>query len=159
MISTPRITVTDRAPARVACQRYTGPLGEPLGRFWRVIVMPWLAEHGLLDCPRYGIMLDALRLVPSEPCRYDACIELPPGLSLPDAAEITIPGGRYAVSTFKGTSAQIGVAWSAFVSAVLAQGRLDPRRHPFEHYPRGSTFDARTGLFSCELCLPLASED
>ena len=158
MISAPRVTVTERPPVRVACQRYTGPFGEPLGRFWRVIVMPWLAEHGLLDCPRYGVTLDDPRTTPVDQCRYDVCVELPPGLSLPDGTETTIPGGRYAVSSFKGTSAQIGVAWNGFVMAALAHGKPDPQRHPYEHYPRGAAFDARTGLFSCELCLPLLED-
>lgn len=143
---------------RVACQRYCGPLGEPLSRFWRVIVMPWLAEHGLLDCPRYGVTLDDPRLTPSDRVRYDACVELPPGLSLPDGVEATIAGGRHAVTSFKGTSAQIGVAWSVFVAAALAHGKPDPRRHAYEHYPRGAVFDSRTGLFGCELCLPLVEE-
>lgn len=155
----PRITVTERPPARVAAQRYTGPLGEPLGRFWRVIVMPWLAEHGLLDCPRYGVSLDDPRVTPPDRCRYDVCVELPAGLTLPDATETTIAGGRYAVSSFKGTSAQIGAAWNHFATAVLVHGKPDPRRHPYEHYPRGAGFDSRTGMFSCELCFPLLDAD
>ena len=96
---------------------------------------------------------------PPEKCRYDACVELPRGLTLPDAGETTIPGGRYAVTHFKGTGAEIGAAWGAFVGAALADpaNRLDPARHPFEHYPRGACFDVKTGVFSCELCLPLGS--
>ena len=31
------------------------------------------------------------------------------------------------------------------------------QRHPFEHYPRGAFFDAKTGVFACELCLPIGS--
>ena len=27
-------------------------------RFWRNTVAPWLADHGLVDCPRYGVTLD-----------------------------------------------------------------------------------------------------
>lgn len=158
MITAPRITVAERSPVRVSCQRYTGPFGEPLGRFWRVIVTPWLAEHGLLDCPRYGVTLDDPRVTPPDQCRYDVCVELPPGLSLPDAPEATIPGGLYAISSFKGTSSQIGIAWNTFVTAALAHGKPDPRRHLYEHYPRGAAFDARTGLFGCELCLPLLEE-
>ena len=70
-----------------------------------------------------------------------------------------MPGGRYAVTHFKGTSAEIGAAWGAFVAATLADAanRLDAQRHPYEHYPRGASFDAKTGVFSCELCLPLGS--
>ena len=82
-----------------------GRFGEPLSRFWRSQVWPWLAEHGLLDCPRFGVSLDDPSRTPPEKCRYDACVELPSGLTLPDTPETTIAGGRYAVTHFKGTGA------------------------------------------------------
>jgi AraC family transcriptional regulator len=152
-----KIVIADRHPVKVACMRYTGPSGEPLGRFWRGRVSPWLADHGLIDCPRYGISLDNPMDTPPEKCRYDACVELPPGLTLPDAPEATIPGGQYAITFFKGTGADIGGAWGAFVGECLAKPtyRVDPQRLPFEHYPRGAAFDARTGVFTCELCMPV----
>lgn len=152
-----KITLTERQPVKVACLRYTGPLGEPLGRFWRGTVTPWLADHGLVDCPRYGVTLDDPRMTPPERCRYDACVELPPGLALPEASETIIAGGRYAITHFKGTGAQIGTAWRDFVVTAQAGAghRPDPLRHPFEHYPRGASYDTRTGVFGCELCLPV----
>ena len=151
------VEVVERQPARVACLRYTGPLGEPLTRFWRKSVTPWLADHGLVDCPRYGVTLDNPMRTPPEKCRYDACVELPPGLSLPDIVEATIAGGRYAVTRFKGSGADIGAAWGAYVGESLAGGvQLDPSRLPLEYYPRGAVFDVRTGLFACELWLPVS---
>ncbi|HEU4778340.1 MAG TPA: GyrI-like domain-containing protein [Steroidobacteraceae bacterium] len=154
-----KIEITVRQPVEVAYLRYTGPFGEPLGRFWRATVTPWLAEHGMLDCPRYGVTLDDPKSTPAEDCRYDACVELPAGMTLPDAGNTTIAGGRYAVTYFKGTSAEIGAAWGAFVAATLGNpaNRLDSARCAFERYPRGVLFDAKTGVFACELCLPLAS--
>jgi AraC family transcriptional regulator len=152
-----KIAICERPPTRVAYLRYTGPFGEPLLRFWRATVAPWLADHGLLDCPRFGVALDDPHETAPERCRYDACVELPHGLRLPDAEEGTIPGGRYAIANFKGTGTEIGRAWDAFVEqALLEGGQVDERRHPYEHYPRGASFDARTGTFSCELCLPLS---
>ena len=154
-----RILIVERQPVKVAYQRYTGPFGEPLGRFWRCTVTPWLADNGLLDCPRYGVALDNPMNTLPDKCRYDACVELPPGLDLPDADQTTIPGGRYATTHFRGTGAEMGSAWGAFLVAALADpvNRLDMQRNPFEHYPRGASFDAKTGIFSCELCLPLGS--
>jgi AraC family transcriptional regulator len=154
-----KIQIAERQPVKVACLRYTGPGGEPVGRFWRATVAPWLADHGLLDCPRYGVSLDNPGTTPPDKCRYDACVELPRGLSLPDVAETTIAGGRYAVTHFKGTSAEIGAAWGAFVAATLADATnaADVQRPAHEHYPRGASFDLKTGEFSCELCLPLGS--
>jgi AraC family transcriptional regulator len=120
--------------------------------------MPWLAGHDMLDCPRYGVTLDNPMNTSPDKCRYDACVELQPGMTLPDGFEITIAGGRYAVTHFKGTGVGIGAAWGAFISAALSNSvnRLDSSRPAFEHYPRGALFEAKTGVFSCELCLPLS---
>jgi AraC family transcriptional regulator len=153
-----KIEIAVRQPVKAGCLRYTGPSGEPLGRFWRITVMPWLADHGLLDCPRYGVALDNPMNTPPDKCRYDACVELPRGIDLPDAEQTTIAGGRYAITYFKGTNAAIGAAWAAFVAATLADAATpDAQRHPYEHYPRGASFDVKTGVFSCELCLPVGS--
>jgi AraC family transcriptional regulator len=150
------IETVDRKPVRVAARRYVGPYGEPLGKFWRKVVTPWLADNGLVDCPRYGVPLDDPSSTPAEQCRYDCCVELPPGLTVGDASERAIPGGRYAVTRFKGTGAQIGAAWDGFAGACMTSGMtMDGARPAFEHYPRGATFDSKTGVFACELCFPL----
>jgi AraC family transcriptional regulator len=151
------IETVDRKPVRVAARRYVGPYGEPLGKFWRNVVTPWLADNGLVDCPRFGVPLDNPASTPPELCRYDCCVELPPGLPVGDATERTIPGGKYAATRFKGTSAQIGAAWEGFVRGCLSSGMTgDSARFAFEHYPRGATHDPKTGVFGCELCFPLA---
>jgi AraC family transcriptional regulator len=154
-----KITVIERQPVQVAYLRYTGPFGEPLTRFWRANVAPWLADNGLVDCPRYGVALDNPRETPPGKCRYDACVELPAGLTLPDAAQATIPGGKYAVTPFKGSGADIGKAWDEFMVALLEDPAtaVDNTRYPLEHHPRGASYDTRTGVFACELCLPLTS--
>jgi AraC family transcriptional regulator len=153
-----KIDVLERAPARVAYLRYVGAYGEPLGRFWRGTVSGWLADHGLLDCPRYGIALDDPRNTPAEQCRYDACVELPDGLGVPDAQELTVAGGRYAVTFFKGRAFEMSAAWSAFAKICIARGlATDTTRPPFEHYPRGAGFDAKTGVFVCLLCVPVVA--
>ena len=154
-----RIVITERPPVRVAYLRYTGPFGEPIGRFWRGTVTPWLAEHGMLDCPRFGVALDNPMNTPPEKCRYDACVALPRDMTLPDAGQTIIPGGSYAITNFKGTGAEIGAAWSQFIAAALdnTANSVDPARCPFEHYPRGALFDTKTGVIMCELCLPVGS--
>ncbi len=153
-----KIRIAERPPVRVAYMRYTGPFGERHGRFWRGAVAPWLADHGLVDCPRYGVTLDDPMTTPPDQCRYDACVELPAGVTLPDAGETTIRGGSYAITSFKGSGADIGAAWGGFVAEFLANPahRIDHTRPAFEHYPRGACFDPRTGTFACELCLPVA---
>jgi AraC family transcriptional regulator len=150
-----RIDLVERPAVRVACLRYTGPSGAPLIRFWRGTVAPRLADHGLIDCPRYGVSRDDPATTRPDDCRYDACVQLPPGLSMPDAEEMVIDGGRYAITHFKGPGAELGAAWGAFLRECEATARRDDSRPPFEHYPRGSHYDARTGILACELCLPV----
>lgn len=153
-----KIDVVERQQVPVACLRYTGPFGEAVGKFWRNTVRPWLADQGLLDCPRYGVALDDPLTTPADQCRYDACVELPPGLTVPGSRQATIAGGRYAVTHFKGTAVQIGAAWGAFMHECAARSlAVDATRPPFERYPRGASLDAKTGVFACELCLPLGS--
>jgi AraC family transcriptional regulator len=152
-----KVDIAERPPVEVFYLRYTGPCGEPLGKFWRTTVAAWLADHGLLDCPRYGVTLDSPMKTPPEKCRYDCCVEIPAGLRPPDAEEKTIPGGRYAVTHFKGAGAGIGAAWTSFLDEVTKTRQVDGTRLPFEHYPRGASFDARTGVFACELCIPVGS--
>ena len=150
-----KIDIVERDPVRVACLRYTGPFGEPLGRFWRSKVTPWLAEHDLMDCPRYGVSIDDPTHTPPEACRYDACVTLPPGLTLPEVAQATIAGGSYAVTCFSGNATRVGAAWTAFFTAATVHGiRRDGSRLLVEHYPRGAAYDPRTGVFACELCIP-----
>jgi AraC family transcriptional regulator len=151
-----KIDIVERAPARVAYLRYTGPFGEPLERFWRRTVLPWLAEHDVVDCPRYGVSIDDPTNTPQAQCRYDACVELPQGLSLPDLAQATVAGGTYAVTCFKGGGCEIGAAWTSFLNGAVARGLVrDAGRPLIEHYPRGAAFEHRTRTFGCELCVPL----
>ena len=151
-----RIDVVERRPVRVVYWRHTGPYGAAIGKFWRGTVAPTLAEHGLIDCPRYGVILDDPKHTTPEICRYDACVQLPSGLSLADTAETTISGGQYAVTSFKGRGTDIGAAWDAFLGAFGDDHAYcaDPMRPLFEHYPRGAFHDPRSGVFACELCLP-----
>ena len=154
-----KIDVIDRLPVEVARLRYTGPFGEPISKFWRTTVTPWLMQHELRDCPRYGVSLDNPRDTSPEKCRYDACVENTRGLTLDGAEPGTIAGGRYAVTNFKGSGSTIGDAWGALIGEAMANPswRIDPERPPFEHYPRGAAVDAKTGVFSCQLFLPLSS--
>jgi hypothetical protein len=52
----------------------------------------------------------------------------------------------------------VSSAWGAFGETVVANpvNRLDDSRPAFEHMPRGAWCDNRTGVFCCELCLPVA---
>jgi AraC family transcriptional regulator len=153
------VRLIDRQPVSVAYLRHLGPYGETIGEFWGNTVYPWLATNGLLGRPRYGISHDEPSVVDPSQCRYDACAEVEPNFVVAgNAQKTTLPGGRYAVLGFKGSSAEIGAAWNALLRDWLPSSGLQLDARPcFEHYPTDSTYDAETGTFSCEICIPVVA--
>jgi AraC family transcriptional regulator len=151
------VRLIDRQPTTIAYRRYVGPYGDPVSQFWQKTVYPWLAANGLLEQPRYGISHDDPGITAPEQCRYDAGVEVPPQL-VPsgNAFKTTIPGGRYAARSFKGTAAVIAEAWTAVLRDWLPSSGLQLDARPcFEYYPKGSTYDPATGVFECEICIPV----
>jgi len=152
------VQIIERPPTRVACMRHTGPYGEPTGRFWQQQVAPWMATDGLMGRARYGISHDDPSVTEPSLCRYDACVQVDEGYVPSGGALITmLPGGRYAVMPFKGNGAEIFVAWRRLLGEWLPSSRLQLDMRPcFEHYPVGSSYDASSGVFDCEICMPVA---
>ena len=152
------VTLMDRTATPVVYLRRTGPYDDGLPRFWMQTVYPWLAENGLLDRPRYGISHDDPGITDPRQCRYDACAEAPAGFQ-PSRGTLTtiLPGGRYAVLKYAGDLAHIGGAWNALLRDWLPASGLQLDARPcFEHYPHASGFDSRTGMITCEICIPVA---
>jgi len=152
------VRLIDRAPVRMAYLRYEGAYGPALGRFWAESFNPWLATQNLGAVARFGIGHDDPSLVPPEQCRYDAGVAVPEGWMPNGGAIVTeLPGGRYAALGFEGTAAEIGAAWAALMGQWLPSSGLQLDARPcFEHYGPASKFDVKTGVFDCELCIPVA---
>ena len=151
------VRLIERQPTSVAYLRHLGPYGPPVLQFWMETVYPWLLTNGLLDQPRYGISHDDPDITAPEQCRYDACAEVPPQfVSSGKALKTTIPGGRYAVMSFQGTVKDIEHAWTALLRDWLPSSGLQLDARPcFEHYPKGSGYNPQTGVFACEICIPV----
>ena len=152
------VQLIDREPVSIAYLRHVGPYGQPILQFWQATVYPWLLENGLLDRPRYGISHDDPGITEAKHCRYDAGVEVPTQfVTSGNAMKTTLPGGRYATTRFEGTVEQIGDAWAALLRDWLPASGLQLDARPcFEHYPKGSSFDPKTGVFDCEICIPVA---
>ena len=152
-----RIDVVERPAVRVACMHYTGPPGEPLGRFWRGTVAPWLAEHGLVDCPRYGVSRDDPMSTPPEQCRYDAAVQIGVGLRTgPDVQVMDYEGGDYACMHFVGTGPEIAAAWAQMgAPGQIPDGWEWEPRAALEIYDEDFAVDPATGRFPCWLCIPI----
>ncbi len=151
------VKVVDFPATRVAFLRNVGPLGTSVGAFWGNTVFPWLATNGLADKPRFGIGLDNPSVTPPEKCRYDACVEVPEDfVAKPPAGINVLPQGRYAVRSFKGTAGDIGAAWNEVFRDWLPSSAMQMDERPMiEYYPGGSSVDAKTGIFECELWVPV----
>ena len=152
-----KVELIDRQPTTVAYLRHVGPYGAPIMTFWQKTVYPWMATSGLLQQPRYGISHDDPTITAPQQCRYDAACEVPPALTtLGNALKTTIPGGKYAALSFKGTVAGIEEAWTAMLRDWLPSSGLQlDSRTMFEYYPQGSSYDPATGVFDCKLCVPV----
>lgn len=152
-----KVKLIDRQATDVVYLRHLGPYGEPVSLFWQNTVYPWMLTNGLLGQVRYGISHDDPGITAPEKCRYDACIEVPAQfVASGKAFKTTIAGGRYAVLGFKGPIAEVERAWTALLRDWLPSSGLQLDARPcFEHYPKGSAFDAKSGIFDCEICVPV----
>ncbi|MCU6434227.1 AraC family transcriptional regulator [Undibacterium sp. Jales W-56] len=152
-----KVELVEFAPARIAYLRQIGPYGATIGQFWSQVFHPWLQAQGIPASPMYGLSHDDPSITPPEKCRYDAAIEVRQEFVATGKAMLTtLPGGRYAVAKFIGTSQEIGDAWvELFKGWLPASGMLCDDRPCFERYPVGSRVDPVTGVFDCELCIPV----
>jgi AraC family transcriptional regulator len=153
-----KVKVIERSPVRVAYLRHVGPYGQPLSEFWQRKVYPWMAANDQLGQPRYGISLDDPTITAASKCRYDACVEVRGRITVPgDSQTTTIPGGQYAVTAFRGTVDQIGGVWDAMLREWMPGSGMQLDARPFlEYYPTDSSFDPKTGVFTCDIAIPVA---
>ena len=151
------VTLIDMPPTPVAYHRHTGPYGEPVLAFWMDRVAPWMAENDLFGRIRYGIAHDDPTIGEPATCRYDAAVSADAGEVLSGQPMRTVlPGGRYACSRFQGTVTEIDAAWQRLLGGWLPASGLQVDARPLlEHYPLDAGFDAVTGVFDCQLCVPV----
>ena len=154
-----KVTLIDREPTPVVYLRHIGPYGAPIGTFWRDVVAPWMQTNGLVGRTRFGISHDDPAITAPEKCRYDACVEAPADFVGTGPYQHTvIPGGKYASARFSGTTSDIAEAWQALLRDWLpASGMQLDSRPFFEYYDTTAKFDPRTGVFECDLCIPVAA--
>jgi len=66
-----------------------------------------------------------------------------------------IPGGRFAIAQFNGTAHDIQGAWDRVFAAWLPDSGYQPDDRPCVEVYQGRNFDEKTGIFRCELGLPV----
>jgi AraC family transcriptional regulator len=152
-----KVTIVDRHPAPVAYLRHVGPYGQAVSEFWMKKVAPWMETNGLYGRPRYGISHDDPGITSPQQLRYDAAVEVPDDfVGAGGHLKTVIPGGKYAVGSFKGSDRQVVDAWAWMLRDWLPESGMQLDSRPFfEHYPVGAKYDHETGEFECEICIPV----
>lgn len=154
-----QVKIVERQPITIAYFRHVGPYGQPISDFWQKTVYPWMVTNNLLGLPRVGVSYDDPKITDPDKCRYDAGVEVPPDFAGSGKhLMMTIPGGKYAVAEYKGTAKDIGEAWASLLRDWLPESGMQLDARPFfEYYRRESTYDPRTGVFTCQLFIPVAA--
>jgi AraC family transcriptional regulator len=154
-----KVKIVERKPTKVRYLRHVGAYGKPLSEFWQKTVYPWLAANNQLGQPRYGISLDDPKITAAAKCRYDAGVEVRGTIVVPGESQTTtIPGGQYAVTPFRGTVEQVGSVWEAMLRDWLPKSGMQLDTRPFfEFYPTDASFEPETGIFTCEIAIPVAA--
>ncbi len=142
----------------VAYLRQVGPYGPAIGALWDKL-HDWALPRGLwtgsMVC--YGISHDSPMDTPPEKCRYDACIEVPPGMVIDGGAgRMELPGGDYARVAFHGKPVDIHGGFERLFHEIIPKAgrQFDFTRPCFELY-RGITKMDADGSFGCDLCVPV----
>lgn len=153
-----QVTIVDRPPTTIAYLRHIGPYGKDISDFWMNAVDPWMRTNDLYGRPRYGISLDDPGVTAPEKLRYDAAVEVAPDFKGTGTYQKTLlPGGKYAVGKFKGNDRDVQEAWEWIIRDWLPGSGMQLDARPFfEHYPVEATYDGSTGIFECDICIPVA---
>jgi AraC family transcriptional regulator len=151
------VKLVDRQPVTVAYFRHIGPYGPGLAKFWIETLAPWMATNNLLGEPRYGISHDDPGITVSEKLRYDAAVEVPDNFTGTGSyMKTVIPGGKYASGRFKGTADQLPAAWASMLREWLPDSGMQLDSRPFfEYYPTDARYDPQTGVFECDILVPV----
>jgi AraC family transcriptional regulator len=154
---TMNVEVLTLPAARIAYLRHIGPYGPAIGKFWSGTVEPWLNANALIGRITYGVGHDDPAITAPDKCRYDAGVEVDAGFTPNGSANLmSLPGGRYAVAQFTGSSSNISTAWTEIFRDWLPGSGMQIGARPcFERYPAQGAMDPATGLFSCEICVPV----
>jgi AraC family transcriptional regulator len=152
-----QVDIVEFPSVKVAYMRHIGPYGPQIGQFWREAFGPWMQATGLFGEPCYGIGLDDPCLTSPDKCRYDACVEVPADFAADGRINVaTLPGGRYAVTKFRGNPQTIGDTWMRMFRDWLPKSGFQCDARPcFEYYPRNWTANAMPDNFSCDICVPI----
>jgi len=150
-------------PCAVLQYRAIGPYDRSVKEAWETL-LGWLDMRDLrkYNARAFGIIHDCSRMTDAEALRYDACVELVPGLSPDPEFGITrkmTPGGAYALGQIRGCHSQIGAAFR-YMSSQWAEAeklRVDSTRPLMEMYLNDPARTPKEEWLT-QLCVPIRTE-
>jgi AraC family transcriptional regulator len=153
-----QVKLEQMPPVTIAYLRHIGPYGAPIAKFWRETVAPWMVANDLCQVTRFGLGHDDPSFTDANLCRYDAAVACSDDrILIGDAFRTSLPGGIYAVLPFSGNNAQVVQAWTAMYREWLPQSGMQMDARPcFERYTVDAKFDPVTGIFDCDICIPVS---
>jgi AraC family transcriptional regulator len=85
-------------------------------------------------------------------------VEVRGKITVPGNSQTTaISGGQYAVAAFRGAVDQIGGVWDSMLREWLPNSGMQLDARPFlEYYSTDASFDPKTGVFTCDIAIPVA---
>ena len=153
------VEIREIPPYRVAYVRHVGPYGEggDIGTLWaglgRWIRARDLRRSGTLTI---GIGHDAPRIAAPEKLRYDACVVVGEDFKPDRFVNVAdLPGGKYAVTPFAGTPAEMPEAWDRLFTGWLPTSGYQPEDRPCLELRHDNETRPVAGYVRCELCLPV----
>jgi len=150
-------------PTPVLQYRAVGPYDRSVKEAWGTLLQ-WLEARDLRKLgPRaFGVIHDSSRSTDPTALRYDACVELVPGLSADPEFGIVrkvTPGGAYAQGCLKGCYGQISDAFRFMCSqwAKAEKLRIDTTR-PFMEIYLNDPAKTPQDEWLTQLCVPIRTE-
>ena len=136
--------------------RHVGPFDQIGGAYEKLF--KWAGPRSLLRFPETKTLTvyhDDPKVVDIEKLRQSACITVdedakPEG----EFGKMHLPGGRYAVGSFKVKPHQFGEAWDAVCSWLADSGYQPSDGYPYEYYPEEHT-DENPPTFTVDICVPV----
>jgi AraC family transcriptional regulator len=132
----PAVEVQEVPPTRIVFLRHVGPYNE-VGQTWGRLMM-WAGMRGLLGpgIRMLGIVHDDPEVTLPEKIRYDAAIAVSrPVEPQAEFGVMDLAGGRYAVTTHRGSYDSLGRTYQQLYGAWLPRNGHDVRDAPaFEEY-------------------------
>ena len=150
------ITVKEMPAMDLIYCRHVGPFDQ-IGRAFEKL-FKWAGPRGLLRFPEtktVTVYHDDPNVVEIDKLRQSACIMVdedarPEG----EFGKMHLPGGKYAVGSFKVKPHQFTEAWDAVCRWLADSGYQPSDGYPYEYYPEEHT-DENPPTFTVDICIPV----